>query len=374
MSRRKWFILIAAVLFIGVDVILLVWWFMRPTYSELPLSFDGSSDQLQHTVIVPTLDTPIPEGKNAIWCASFQIAWNKLKTDVTKGPVLIQGAEEIAERLNKSPVTEADLPDGSYYAAAGLVKDGIVERIQREMAERFPGAQAPAFDLGPPELVAVAYGLLQSELRFAEPFNDWDKRVPFEDSAGSRTPVAVFGIQDERGDRYSLEGLLKQVDVLFWTEAEYAVQLRSVDNDQSMSLALIPRPGSLADALAHIEGRRERRFHARLGFGDRLAVPVQHWRARHRFREIEGKDKMLLSPNFNDCWLDSATQMVQFRLDKRGASLTSEAELALRKNGGQDREFLFNRPFLIVLKKRDAANPFFVMWVDNAELLQKWGK
>ena len=37
-------------------------------------AFDGSSEQLQKTIIVPTLDTPMPGGKNVIWCASFQLA------------------------------------------------------------------------------------------------------------------------------------------------------------------------------------------------------------------------------------------------------------------------------------------------------------
>jgi hypothetical protein len=248
-----------------------------------------------------------------------------------------------------------------------------VEKIQRELGERFPAAQAPSFNPGPPELVAVAYGFLQCELRFVEPFDDWDKKLSFDNAAGEKTPVAVFGIPDERGDRYRLERLLEQVGVLFWTEAEYAVQIHSAENLHSISLALIPRQGSLADALSLVEARRERRFQDRLGFGDRLAVPAQHWRARHHFREIEGRDKLVLNPGFEACWLDSATQLVQFRLDKRGASLTSEGGLELRKNGGQDRQFLFTRPFLIVLKKRGAANPFFVMWVDNAELLQKWG-
>jgi len=31
--------------------------------------------------------------------------------------------------------------------------------------------------------------------------------------------------------------------------------------------------------------------------------------------------------------------------------------------------FLFNQPFLVYMKKRNADQPFFVMWVDNAELL-----
>ncbi len=33
--------------------------------------------------------------------------------------------------------------------------------------------------------------------------------------------------------------------------------------------------------------------------------------------------------------------------------------------------FVCDHPFLIVVKKRGAKRPFFVMWVDNAELLCK---
>ena len=37
------------------------------------------------------------------------------------------------------------------------------------------------------------------------------------------------------------------------------------------------------------------------------------------------------------------------------------------------RRFHFNRPFLIYVKKREpAAAPFFVMWVDNAELMHEF--
>ena len=57
-----------------------------------------SSASLQSTVIAPTLDTPVPAGKNVIWCSSFQLAWNKLKDDIVKAPVEIKGAEEIAKR------------------------------------------------------------------------------------------------------------------------------------------------------------------------------------------------------------------------------------------------------------------------------------
>jgi hypothetical protein len=34
--------------------------------------------------------------------------------------------------------------------------------------------------------------------------------------------------------------------------------------------------------------------------------------------------------------------------------------------------FVLNRPFLIYVQKRGAERPFFVMWVENVELLQHW--
>jgi hypothetical protein len=33
--------------------------------------------------------------------------------------------------------------------------------------------------------------------------------------------------------------------------------------------------------------------------------------------------------------------------------------------------YLYDRPFLLVMQKRGSSRPFFVMWVENAELLQR---
>src|SRR5580658_4688877 len=108
----------------------------RP-YASPPVAFDGDSKGLKQSVISPTLDAPMPEGKNVIWCATFQMAWNRLRDDVIEEPVRVANAESVADRLNKAVLADNDLPDGSFYAAAGFAKDGIAERIRREMQERF---------------------------------------------------------------------------------------------------------------------------------------------------------------------------------------------------------------------------------------------
>ena len=63
-----------------------------------------------------------------------------------------------------------------------------------------------------------------------------------------------------------------------------------------------------------------------------------------------------------------AKQGIKFKLDRCGAMLESEATIMV---ASIPRYFIFNRPFLIYMKKRDCEQPFFVMWVDNAELLNR---
>src|SRR5262245_40446174 len=108
----------------GLCVTVIVLWLRsRDHYEEPPMPFSGSSADLKQTVVVPTLATPIPKGKSAIWCSSLQIAWNHLKDDVVGAPVRIRNAETLAERLNQAGQSETDLAPGTCYAAAGMVKD-----------------------------------------------------------------------------------------------------------------------------------------------------------------------------------------------------------------------------------------------------------
>jgi hypothetical protein len=135
----------AAVVTIG----LVLWHFTggRP-YDPAAVSFDDTSDHLEQTVIVPTLDSPIPEGQSAIWCVSFQLAWNHLKDDVAKEPLKLTNAQPIADRLNRADHSEADVSPDAVYAAAGLAKDGIVKHIRAQMAGKFPNVPRPQQTLG----------------------------------------------------------------------------------------------------------------------------------------------------------------------------------------------------------------------------------
>lgn len=100
-----------------------------------------------------------------------------------------------------------------------------------------------------------------------------------------------------------------------------------------------------------------------------LSVPNIYWDIEHHFNELEGQDKRFINKGFEGIYLDAAIQKTRFKLDRKGAEVSSEAAGWLGEIGNKN--LAFNRPFLIFMKKRGAKYPFLVVWVDNSELLCK---
>ncbi len=342
----------------------------KPAIPEEPpmaRAFEGDSKQLQSTVVLPTLGSPIPDGKSVIWCLSFQIAWNQIK-DFVHGPVRVRNAEAVAERLNDAPESADDIDSDAYYAAAGLMKDRIDREIRKEMAARFPDHPVPAFDVPLDGFISYAY--LQTGIKYTFSFFQNDEGFLFIDSAGKRTPVQSFGIR-KKDEFKGIQGdsFRSQVKVL-WEAADrksFAVDLCKTSKPNQIVLALLERRPTLAEMLAYLEEKIQRDITSHLEDEDVLLVPNMSWSMDHYFRELEGKQ--LLNPNFTGMRIGAARQTVEFRLDRRGASLASEAVIPVLDGG--TRALLFNHPFLLYLKKRGARHPFFVMWVDNVELMNK---
>ena len=338
----------------------------------LARTFDGESTALANTVIVPTLDTPLPKGKSAIWCASFQLAWNETQDQGGPGPEPIQFVDDepAAQRLNDAAISETDLtPERYSMRDAGLVGEGIAERIRSEMRHRFPGVRVP--DLGTGN-AAIAYAYLEASLKFTLPY--FEGRLTFRDSRGKATTVGAFGIRPR--EAYSLhEALRDQVAVLFARRTngelnEFALDLCQDSTPHQVVVARVRKGETLAETLAELsrktdnEKRTGRRQGASLDIGDHLLVPTMRWCINHRFEEVERKP--LMNAALKDLWIEPAFQMIDFKLDKGVPELASEAHDAVKE---KPRYYHFDHPYLIFLKRRGAENPFFVMWVDNTELM-----
>jgi hypothetical protein len=68
----------------------------------------------------------------------------------------------------------------------------------------------------------------------------------------------------------------------------------------------------------------------------------------------------------------SATQMVKFQLDESGVVLDSATFVVLGDpppESPKPRQFVFDRPFLVLLQERHATAPYLALWIANSELL-----
>ena len=344
--------------------------------------FQGSSTDLKYSVVAPTLNCPIPPGKTVVWCLSFQMAWNRLKSDVIKSPIKITGAEKFADDLNAALENDADVSPADYFAAAGFAKDGIVGKINAGMAEKFPGLRIPKFGA---DSDIIAFACIAAKAKFAVPFRDNKDDFAFTDSSGAKTQVSSFGLHSS--DYYGSEKMREQVQILHYlrdadpysTPLEFIVDLSKNSTNNQIVLASVPPKATLAETLAYVETRIEKHDAVEddeeFKHEGSLIVPKMSWYLDHQFSELTGMDKRLGNAGFAEHYLSSAMQSIDFQLDHAGAEIISKAVVdAAKPDKKADHpppKLVFDRPLLLYLKKRGAARPFFVMWVDNAELLSK---
>jgi prepilin-type processing-associated H-X9-DG protein len=350
------------------------------------------STDLKQTSVAATLDCPMPEHKNVLWCGTFQIVWDKFKNNVIGEPIKLIDVEDLDDRLNNNEFSPGNLVPDSYYAAAGFVKNGIIEQIQKEMARRFPSEPTPVFDrkYGILPDVSVAYAFLSVNTGFKYPFYTNNRKFTFQDSNGILTDVTSFRGRPEVSNP-NTKNVREQVEVLYYEYGQqdksdtFAVDLCKYTDPYQVVLARLPRHETLNEILIEVQ-KKISEFETDSNYDtlcklrsiDSLIVPDVLYKLTHHFAELEGKRFANPKWQARDYFIFEAMQMVDFSLSRTGVILKSEARIGA--GGGappprieQPRHFYFDRPFLIYVKKRGSDySPFFVMWVDNAELLEKF--
>jgi hypothetical protein len=222
----------------------------------------------------------------------------------------------------------------------------------------------------------VAFGYLKADVRYNYRFFNSPEWLSFKGSNGRTVPVRSFGLPELNKKDPILGGCRNQVRVLFREGSRFAVDLSHESSPNQIVLAKLPRKTTLEATLAELNQHQAASQAVGLPSTATLLVPNVNWHLEHDFGELEGEDKVILNAAFDQEFLAKVFQLVDFKMDRFGSSVESGAYTASQLLNGHEHEedinpdhYHFDRPFLIVMKKRDAKHPFFAMWVDNAELL-----
>ena len=182
---------------------------------------------LKSTIVTPVLDQAIEKGKNVLWCASFQLAWNEL-LDFAGGDIKLANPPNMLAELNKRKVAKNDVGLQDVVALAGVVGDGVLERARTEVSKKFPQGPVPQLipsrnELPKDAVVAYAYML---------------KQMPFDVAFQRLDPMQFGAVEEFAPPENEDKETLALIPDLLWKEL--AKPPTTDESDQPVPLPALP--------------------------------------------------------------------------------------------------------------------------------------
>lgn len=320
------------------------------------------STALQQTVVVAHPDTAMPAGKNVLYCAAFQLAWDELKKLHSKN-LRFRDPLPIADALNRGWLPKESLSPGSAVAMAGTWSEDFKRRLNDALEKAFrqgPDPYLEGVSASPGDL--VAYAFLAKDLAFKTPFyNLKNHPIAF---GKDGVPVRAFGAD---GDQELTLAQAEQLKLYTekplaspFLEAPYVLAIHPKESQEELLLANIEPAATLEETIAVALKLRDLGHEAEVEEKSRISIPMMDLDIRHRFpelvgRKIEGGQPIL-----------EALQTLRFKLDEKGARLRARALLIEQKI---HLNLSFDQPYLLLMRQKGVARPYLALWVENPEIL-----
>lgn len=286
--------------------------------------------ELKRTDFVPTLESTIDLKNNIIYGATIPFAWNEIRNEI--GTTLTDFSSKQLEEINDTKSYVNVLKNNEYETSVEV-------------------------DVN--EIRAKAY--FRKSLPFEEPLTKFDKPLTFGNSN-----VESFG---------------------FWSSCSFAkINYFNDENDFSVSLfpkneeheiILILHKENKSDFKSYFERYNKQKGLAKrhsLYFNDddKVEIPIIEFNLEKSFNKLVGSSFKANHTNFT---ILEAHQQNAFILNEIGAEVKSVVDIAADATEEIEKPkpkmMIFNKPFVVLLKRKDAENPYFGVYIANDELLKK---
>lgn len=337
---------------------------MTLTHNQIagPAYLKKNADELKSTIVTPHMEQKIVPGRNVLWCSTFQLAWNEL-CDLGGGSIKLKPDSPMADILSKRGASKSDIDDASYVAVAGFAEDGAVEKIRQELRSKFNGQESPdLLNRLAPTSGFIAYGYLFKSLPFEWAFDRFSDKLTFQDKK-----VECFGIEQYAPDHEPREARSgKQVSILDARgQDDFIIELKTLRKEDHLILAKVNPQKTLEQTVRMVMDRAANGKPMEFKKPSDMYIPVLDFDLLKDYSELK---RMIQSSNkrLDGKPIEIALQSIRFRLDETGAVLKSEGMLM---GSISQINLVFDKPFLVLLRRDGAKNPYFALWVGNTELL-----
>jgi hypothetical protein len=350
------FPVLAVLIFVGLTSI--NW---TPEDAGIRLS-DPAVANMHGTVVTPVPDRAIPRGRNVLWCATFQMAWDKAASHLGR-PLRMKPGSALVDSLNANPFDRRWLDEESVSTVGGYADEELYKQIDQNVRAK-TGRKSKLLDRirsesQPGDL--VFHALLVKNLEFETPFAKlgiW--------KIGKRK-VAWFGFTPSQEKTVALR---RQVRVHHYTSKDdFVIELLNRNPEDHLLLTKLPKTPATSSELANHTLHRISPNSPEAGASDLLGVPHIVAEESVEFSELHGKT-VVGKPHF----VRAALQTIDFRMDEKGVKLKSEASLSFGCSAAPQidpRLMILDPPFGIVMVRKGSPKPYFTAWIANADLLDE---
>ena len=299
------------------------------------------------TTFNPTLENKISADKNSIYCSTLLFAWDEIRKEINS-PFTISSEYTELNLLNNSKSFINVLKTDEFNSSIEI--DGELIKARAEFSKSLP---------------------------FEFKLQSYTNKLVFDNQK-----VASFGVNG-----YSSDDELKIVEIIYYkNDHNFIIKLLPKNKKHEIILFKTEQNfNSMAEMNVQIEkltkiGNSEitndkLNWKYYIGEEDELIIPKFDFNIETNFASREGKNFSTKTQNF---LIKKAWQRTAFILDESGAEIESEAEIYADSTSVDEelekpkpKKMIFDKPFLILLKRTDAKNPYFGLWATNTELMLK---
>lgn len=298
---------------------------------------------------------------NYVYGAAMNLAWNELSENIINDTIKLnttdKNALETMNKLNKSIFTKKDLNEESYYVKSGYGQK-TVDLINKESKEKFPSKSFQDLDVKLQDLDIISYAYFLKEVEYEIQFKE--KNVSFK---GENVKGFIANNEKQKGN----------IAVLYYeNDDKFIVKLKLKDNNDELILAKgfdMSKPEKIVDEI----NKYNKDSLSIIKATDEFEMPNLHLDYRRDYNEMIYK--YFANKGFEEYYIAKMFENIKFDMDFKGARVENEAviiaEWGSMSNQDIIRRFILDKPFWVVMKRSDSQNPYFILGVNNTELMEK---
>jgi len=298
---------------------------------------------------------------NYVYGAAMNLAWEALSNDVLGEDVVLKTDDEDAldyvKKFNDASFSKTDLDEESYYVKSGYGQE-TVNTINNECRDKFPDKSFDDLQLNLTNHDIISYAYFLKAVEYPIAF----ERDPYGMLFDGKRVEGFYSDGDDQD---------KNIEIIkYWNNDKFIIALKLKDESDELILAkgfdMNDPEGIVYEVNALKNESREI-----LTEGESFSMPNLHLDYKRNYNELIGKT--FANEGFEDYAIGEMYEKIKFDMDNKGARAENESAIIVEEAliaYKEMRRFILDEPFWVIMKRAKSESPYFILGVNNTELME----